>query len=63
MSKTLDGIHASYFLALKECPKCKETIFAAEGATLVPSAVAFSWRCDLCDHVFQTIEPFEEAAA
>ena len=63
MSKKLDGMHASYFLATKQCPKCHEMIFAAEGATLVPSAVEFHWRCDLCDHVFETVEPFEEAAA
>jgi hypothetical protein len=63
MSKKLDGMHASYFLAMKQCPKCNETIFAAEGATLVPSAVEFNWRCDLCDHVFQTVEPCKEAAA
>jgi hypothetical protein len=63
VNKKPNGVHASYFLALKECPKCHETIFAAKGATLAPSAVEFHWRCDLCDHVFQTVEPFEEAAA
>ena len=63
MSKKIDGMHASYFLALKKCPNCLETIFAAEGATLVPSAVEFNWRCDLCDHAFKTVEPLEEAAA
>ena len=63
MAAKQDGMHAAYFLALKECPKCHETIFAADGATLVPSAVEFSWRCDLCNHVFQTVEPFGEAAA
>ena len=63
MSKKLDGLHASYFLAMKDCPNCNETIFAAEGATLVPAAVQFRWRCDLCDHVFETVDPIEEAAA
>ena len=62
--KKFDGVHASYFLALKECAKCRETIFAAEGATLVPAGVEFQWHCDLCGYKFKTIDAVEiEAAA
>ena len=63
MAKKLDGMLATHFLTSKECPKCNETIFVAEGATLVPRAVEFHWRCEQCDHAFATIQPFEIVAA
>jgi len=62
MSSVIDAMHASYFLAMHRCPKCKEEVFAAEGATLVPIGIEFQWRCDLCDHEFRTIQPKAEAA-
>jgi C4-type Zn-finger protein len=49
-------------LKFHDCPACKETIFAAEGATFAPLAVIFKWCCDLCGHQFETVEPVEEAA-
>jgi len=60
MTNAIDAMHASYFLALHRCPNCKEEIFAAEGASLSSKEVKYRWRCDLCDHAFQTTEPVTE---
>jgi hypothetical protein len=53
---------STYFLKFRDCPACKETVFAAEGATFAPSVVMFEWHCDLCGHRFETVEPVVEAA-
>jgi len=53
---------AGTILKFHDCPACKETIFAAEGATFTPFAVMFTWQCDLCGHRFETVEPLEQAA-
>ena len=57
-----EGIHPSYFLGLQRCPNCKEEVFAAEGASLVPEGVRFAWCCDLCGYRFETAEPADAAA-
>ena len=62
MTNAIDALHASYFLALHRCPNCKAEIFAAEGARLGSNEVEYRWRCDLCDHAFQTTEPVTELA-
>ena len=49
--RKFDGVHASYFLGIQQCRNCKETIYAAIGATRVSSGVLFKWRCDLCDEL------------
>jgi hypothetical protein len=61
--RTIDGVHASYFLGFQQCRNCKETIYAAVGATLLPGSILFKWGCDLCDHQFETVRPVEEGAA
>ena len=61
--RKFDGIHASYFLGFQQCRQCKETIFAAVGAAPVPGGVLFKWRCDLCDHQFETIQAADDIAA
>ena len=50
------GNARSYYLGFQRCPNCKEDIFAAEGATLVPEGIRLSWCCDLCGHQFETAE-------
>jgi hypothetical protein len=62
-NRKFDGVHASYFLGFQQCRNCKETIYAAVGATRVPGGVLFKWRCDLCDHQFETVQSTEEGAA
>jgi hypothetical protein len=62
MATKLDGIHASNILGFQKCCGCKETIFAAVGATLVPGGVLFKWHCDLCGERFETVEPVQAAA-
>jgi len=62
-AQSFDGLHALYFLAIQKYPNCCETIFAAEGTALLPSAVKYQWRCDLCDHQFQTVEVIEQEDA
>jgi transposase-like protein len=43
------------FMGFRDCPACGEPLFAAEHAVFVcESYVTPSWRCDACDHVFQT---------
>jgi hypothetical protein len=62
-NRKFDGVHASYFLGFQQCRNCKETIYAAVGATRVPGGVLFKWRCDLCDHQFETVQSTVEGAA
>jgi len=52
-----------YVLKFCDCPNCFETIYAAESATAVSAGLEFRWRCDLCDHAFQTVEAGEGVAA
>jgi transcriptional regulator NrdR family protein len=59
-AQSFDGMCAAYYLAFQKCPNCRETIFAAEGAALLTAAVKYKWRCDLCDHQFQTVEAIEQ---
>ena len=63
MAKKFNGIHASNILGFQICRGCKETIFAAVGATPVPGGVLFKWHCDLCDCRFETVKSVEEEAA
>ena len=43
------------FMGFRDCPACGETLFAAEYAAFVSAdRITLHWRCDACDHVFQT---------
>jgi ribosomal protein S27AE len=43
------------FMGFRGCPACGEALFAAEHATFVSAdRVILHWRCDACDHAFQT---------
>jgi hypothetical protein len=61
--RKFDGIHAANFLGFQQCRQCKETIFAAVGAMPVPGGILFKWRCDLCDHQFETVQAAGEQVA
>lgn len=63
MRSTKDKKSPTYVLKLHVCPACKETIFAAEGATFSQFVVVFRWHCDLCGHRFETAEPLGQVAA
>jgi rubredoxin len=53
MSARLEN-HAR-FMGFRDCPACGETLFAAEHAEFVcTDHMILGWRCDTCDHVFQT---------
>jgi hypothetical protein len=54
--------HGSYILAIQRCPKCRQEVFAAEAATLVPEGMRLDWCCDLCSHRFSTTEESDGAA-
>jgi hypothetical protein len=55
-SKPSDAVNASYVFDFQRCPECKEEMFVAEGATLIPEGIRFEWSCDLCGHRFETNE-------
>lgn len=43
------------FTGFRDCPACGEMLFAAEHAAFVcADRVTLYWRCDTCDHAFQT---------
>lgn len=42
-----------YFLGC-QCPHCRETVFAAEGADVMMECVRYRWTCDLCGNGFTT---------
>jgi ribosomal protein S27AE len=43
------------FMGFRDCPVCGETLFAAEHAEFVcADHMILRWRCDACDHSFQT---------
>jgi ribosomal protein S27AE len=43
------------FMGFRDCPACGEILFAAEHAEFVcADRVILRWRCDACDHAFQT---------
>lgn len=43
------------FMGFRDCPACGEMLFAAERAEFVSAyRVTLRWRCDFCDHAFQT---------
>jgi ribosomal protein S27AE len=43
------------FMGFRDCPACGETLFAAEHAEFVcADHMILRWRCDACDHAFQT---------
>lgn len=43
------------FMGFRDCPACRETLFAAEHAAFVSAdQIILYWRCDACDHAFQT---------
>ncbi len=49
------GDHAR-FMGFRDCPACGETLFAAAHAEFVSAdRVILQWRCDTCDHGFETI--------
>jgi transposase-like protein len=44
---------AARFMGFRSCPKCKETLFAAEAAVFVVGhRVQLHWKCDSCEYVF-----------
>jgi len=43
-----------YFLGFETCPRCRETIFAAEAAEIEVDCIRYRWTCDLCGHSFTT---------
>jgi len=61
--RKFDAVHASYFLATKRCPECRETIFAAVGAQRVRGAIKYRWHCDLCEYKFESVESLDEDVA
>jgi ribosomal protein S27AE len=51
------------FMGFRACPKCGETLFAAEAAEFILGPeVRLRWTCEACDHAFGTAEPVAEAA-
>ena len=51
------------FMGFRPCPKCGETLFAAEAAEFVVGPeVRLRWTCDACDHAFASSEALAEAA-
>ncbi|HWV51714.1 hypothetical protein [Pseudorhodoplanes sp.] len=45
----------SRFLGFRACPACGETLFAAEhGIFGGGDRITLHWRCDSCDHRFET---------
>lgn len=43
------------FMGFRDCPGCGETLFAAEHAEFIcTDHMILRWRCDSCDHTFQT---------
>jgi hypothetical protein len=43
------------FMGFRDCPGCGETLFAAEHAEFIcTDHMILCWRCDACDHAFQT---------
>ena len=51
-----------YFLGFQSCPNCRETVFAAEAAEVMPNSIRYRWTCDLCGHGFTTVADLERAA-
>lgn len=46
-----------HFMGIRDCPECGDVLFAAERAEFVSAErIILWWRCDSCDHVFQTSE-------
>ena len=60
--RRFDAVHANHFWAMKQCPSCHETIFAAVGAERIGPAVKYHWHCDMCGQEFQSVEAIEEEA-
>lgn len=45
----------AHFMGFRDCPVCGEILFAAEHAEFVHADhMILRWRCDVCDHCFQT---------
>jgi hypothetical protein len=43
------------FMGFRQCPICKECLFAAEGAQfVVGGGIKLCWRCDACGHAFRS---------
>ncbi|OAF13044.1 hypothetical protein AYJ54_45785 [Bradyrhizobium centrolobii] len=43
------------FMGFRQCPNCKECLFAAEGAQFFDGVcINLCWRCDACGHAFST---------
>ena len=43
------------FMGFRACPACGETLFAAERAAFTCAGdIVLRWRCDTCDHAFET---------
>ncbi len=52
------------FMGFRSCPKCGETLFAAEAAEFVIGPeIRLRWRCDACDHAFASSETAGAAVA
>jgi hypothetical protein len=51
------------FMGFRDCPACGETLFAAEHAEFIcADHMILCWRCDACDHAFQTAAAVGRAA-
>lgn len=45
----------AHFMGFRACPVCGDILFAAEHAEFVRvDRMILHWRCDTCDHCFQT---------
>ena len=55
MTMTAQFGRYAQFMGFRDCPACGATLFAAEHAEFVcTDRITLRWRCDACDHAFQT---------